>query len=113
MQQFKCKQSLGVLKLNRKLNIKMKTLRTLYANVSERYMYIFHLKNPAAFNDDFWYLFIKIWVNGFSVLVQFAWQFRAPRQPLGFYICSGTDLREPFKIRLRDSLLYNILLVTS
>ena len=25
------------------------------------------------------------------------WQFKAPRQPLGFYICSGIDLTEEFK----------------
>jgi hypothetical protein len=29
------------------------------------------------------------------------WQFKAPRQPLGYYICSGIDLTEAFKTPLK------------
>jgi hypothetical protein len=29
-----------------------------------RYVYIFWLKNPAAFNDEFWSRFIFIWIYG-------------------------------------------------
>ena len=66
-------------------------------NFGLRYAFIFWLRNPAAFHDDFWCLFISIWINGFSILFQFVWQFKAPTQPLGFYICSGIDLAEEFK----------------
>ena len=33
-----------------------------------KYIFIFWLKNPAAFNDDFWSLFVNIWVVSFSIL---------------------------------------------
>ena len=78
-----------------------------------RYAFIFWLKNPAAFSDDFWCWFISLWINGFSVLVQFVWQFTAPRQPLGFYVCSGIDLTEEFKkpLKIYGSLeLFSLLL---
>jgi len=41
-----------------------------------------------------------MWINFFGFITQFVWQFKAPRQPLGFYICSGVDLREAFKTPL-------------
>ena len=56
-----------------------------------RYMYIFVLKNPAAFHDDFWYSFINIWIKSFSLIFQGAWHILAVRQPIGFYICCGRD----------------------
>jgi hypothetical protein len=56
-----------------------------------RYMYIFVLKNPAAFHDDFWYRFINIWIKSFSLIFQGAWHILAVRQPIGFYICCGRD----------------------
>jgi hypothetical protein len=31
--------------------------------ILSRYVYIFHLKNPAAFDDDFWALFLNLWVT--------------------------------------------------
>lgn len=34
-----------------------------------RYAFIFWLKNPAAFNDDFWYCFIAVWIFGFSTIL--------------------------------------------
>ena len=37
-----------------------------------RYIYIFHLKNPAAFQDEFWHLFINIWMIGANTLIQCA-----------------------------------------
>jgi hypothetical protein len=35
-----------------------------------RYLFIFWLKNPYGFNDDFWTFFFNIWIIGFSVLSQ-------------------------------------------
>ena len=35
-----------------------------------RYVFIFWLKNPAAFNDDFWSFFLNIWVVGYSLITE-------------------------------------------
>ena len=37
-----------------------------------RYIFIFHLKNPAAFQDDFWHLFINLWMIFANMLIQCA-----------------------------------------
>jgi hypothetical protein len=56
-----------------------------------RYLYIFVLKNPAAFQDDFWYHFINFWIKSFSLIFQGSWHILAVRQPVGFYICCDRD----------------------
>ena len=35
-----------------------------------RFAYIFWLKNPAAFHDDFWCFFLSIWINAFGLVCQ-------------------------------------------
>jgi hypothetical protein len=35
-----------------------------------RYVFIFWLKNPAAFEDDFWLIFVNAWSMTFSFLSQ-------------------------------------------
>lgn len=35
-----------------------------------RYIFIFLLKNPAAFQDNFWHLFINLWMIGANTLIQ-------------------------------------------
>ena len=42
-----------------------------------RCIYIFDLKNPAAFYDDFWYRFLSIWIRGCSVFVSGVWYYLA------------------------------------
>jgi hypothetical protein len=49
------------------------------------------LKNPAAFNDDFWKMFLNIFIKSCSFLFQSVWHLTAKRQPIGFYICTGTN----------------------
>jgi hypothetical protein len=39
-----------------------------------RYTFIFWLKNPAAFQDEFWSLFINLWVVGFSWIAQLVFE---------------------------------------
>jgi hypothetical protein len=43
----------------------------LDAMASLRYLLIFKLKNPAAFNDDFWAFFINIWITGANPIKHF------------------------------------------
>jgi hypothetical protein len=42
----------------------------LFAMTFIRYIFIFWLKNPAAFHDDFWLLFINLWSILFGVVTQ-------------------------------------------
>ena len=56
-----------------------------------RYVFIFWLKNPAAFNDEFWFIFINIWTLVFSFLTQFTRALVPGSQLLEYSICSGED----------------------
>ena len=67
--------------------------------IFSRYMFIFHLKNPTAFNDDFWCRFINIWIIGLSIIPQVVYNYLSGSLPIMFHICSGTnpsfDLKNP------------------
>ena len=68
-----------------------------------RYVYIFCLKNPAAFKDDFWYALINTWVVLFSCLFEFTRTVLPGRQGIGFYACTGQDPTKDMKLRVRFS----------
>jgi len=55
----------NVLKFSIALSIIFNADATLLAN----YGYIFWLKNPAAFHDDFWCLFVSAWIYCASLLI--------------------------------------------
>ena len=73
--------------------------------ILSRYAYIFLLKNPAGFNDDFWATFMDIWVVLFSFLVKASQYITEPNQPLTYYFCCGSDPRLHFQIKTRNHLL--------
>ncbi len=54
-------------------------------------MYIFWLKDPASFNDDFWNCFLNIWIAGFSCISQFIFVYLPGKQTINFYIFSGKN----------------------
>lgn len=56
-----------------------------------RFIYIFILKNPAAFQDEFWIRFLNIGIKSYSLIFQSVWHLTAKRQPISFYICAGID----------------------
>jgi len=56
-----------------------------------RYIFIFWLKNPAAFNDEFWFVFVNLWTAGFSFISQFLRGSVPGSQLLEYNICSGED----------------------
>ena len=62
-----------------------------------KYIFIFWLKNPAAFRDEFWIIFFNSWIKGFSFIFNFVWFFTAEHQIINFYICSGNDPTEDLK----------------
>ena len=54
-----------------------------------RYIFIFWLKNPGAFNDEFWMRFINIWTSVFCLMISFIQAF-FPNQKLPLYnLCIG------------------------
>ena len=61
------------------------------ASIITRYIFIFWLKNPVAFNDDFWYQFTWLWIQGAAILNTVTIFFLDSYRPVTFYICSGKD----------------------
>ena len=61
------------------------------------YIFIFWLKNPAAFRDEFWIIFFNAWIKGFGFIFNFVWFFTAEHQLINFYICTGKDPTEDLK----------------
>ena len=66
-----------------------------------RYLFIFWLKNPAAFHSDFWILFLNIWIRGASLIFNGVWSIKSEHQIISFYVCSGIDPTEDFKVPLK------------
>jgi len=68
-----------------------------------RYIFIFWLKNPAAFKDDFWSAFLNLWVVLVSVLYNLAWALLPGNQPLPYYFCTGIDPSEGSHLAKKSS----------
>ena len=70
-------------------------LKQLYmdARLLTRYLFIFWLKNPAAFKDDFWIRFSFVWVQITSVLYELMKQIFARKLATPYYFCIGVDHR--------------------
>jgi hypothetical protein len=47
---------------------KWQMLLLLDASILARYVFILWLKNPSAVNDDFWSVFINMWIVGVSLI---------------------------------------------
>ncbi len=56
-----------------------------------KYIYIFWLKDPASFHDDFWNYFLNIWIAGLSYGSQFIFVYLPGKQNTNFYIFSGKN----------------------
>ena len=62
-----------------------------------QYIFIFWVKNPATFQDEFWNLFLNLWVVIFSFIYQATWTLMPGPQPLHYYFCTGQDPTLPFQ----------------
>ena len=71
--------------------IKTDILLLLNANIIARYILIFHLNNPLAVEDDFWCLFVSLWIFGFCSIQNFVLFSLPGRLPTNHYICAGID----------------------
>ena len=78
--------------MNLKITIPIQILLILDCIIITRYFFIFWLKNPAAFNDDFWSFFLNIWIVGFPVISQFILNMASTKKILFYYICVGKVL---------------------
>lgn len=65
----------------------------LYQNgiIISRFVYIFMVKNILAFHDEFWNRFFCIFIRLFSFLLELSIVCLPGRQPIYFYLCTGTD----------------------
>ena len=72
-----------------KNTLQMQTILFFDAANIVRYLFIFWLKDPFNFQDDFWYLFVNVWVVSFSLATQFIYLFLPGCQPLNFSMCTG------------------------
>ncbi len=94
--------------------INMKTALLIDGVSVARYLYIFYLKNPSEFKDDFWHLFINIWVNCFCFVTQYIFIFLPGIQPLNYYLCIGTNPKmEGEALIYKRNLFYNVILLLS
>jgi hypothetical protein len=65
----------------------------LYADLAmiSRYVYIYCLKNPAGFNDDFWAYFFNMWVKICTLISMMVYHSLLTYQPSNYYICAGKN----------------------
>ena len=57
-----------------------------------RHAYIFWLKNPAAFKDEFWHRFATIWITSCSSILTIVGIAGTECKSLAFRICNGTEI---------------------
>jgi hypothetical protein len=81
-----------------------------------RYIFIFWLKNPTIFQDDFWTWFISIWILCFVICTQVISTMTRGHPPLYYYTCSGqnpiVDKHIPFEIELIGLLVIGFTILT-
>jgi hypothetical protein len=103
--------SLCVLQIHVRNSIMTQQMLIADAIVISRAFFIFYLKNPAAFNDDFWCRFLNCFVFGFSVLLEVA-SFQMPgRNTLYVYICSGKNPLQDQGIPIKNQTFRTILIL--
>jgi hypothetical protein len=74
-----------------KLTIHLQAVMICDAITVVRYVILFALKNNSRFKDEFWNIFLNIWITGFCVLSQFSFMYLPGTQPLVFYVCTGQN----------------------
>ena len=72
-----------------RLSIICSMLMFMNAIIVFRFVYIFKLKNPAAFRDDFWCLFVSLWIYMTSFIFITTLNTLANHQIMPNFICTG------------------------
>ena len=105
----------GLCSFNMHLRFVIMTQQMLFVDgiIITRYIYIFCLKNPFAFNDDFWYLFVNLWVIAFSFIAQIVMAMMPGRNTAYFYICSGKNPLKDKDIPVKIGLVLQLVTIIS
>lgn len=78
-----------------------------------RFMFIFVLKNPGKFPDDFWIILINLWIIGFATISQTVFHLQAGREPINYYLCSGIrpppNDKQKFNVTVNCSILFSLI----
>jgi hypothetical protein len=61
----------------------------LDAIIIVKYVFIFHMKNPTALQDDFWKIFINVWILLLNLVLQTTYLFWPGRESVSIVLCSG------------------------
>lgn len=64
-------------------------LLLLLAFIIVCYIYVFHVKNITAIQDEFWICFLNIWTTGFCAIAYFVECQISEKRPRPFYFCLG------------------------
>jgi hypothetical protein len=95
----------------------MLVFRLIFA-IDARYVIIFWLKNPAVINDDFWGLFLTMWVTLASVFIDFSRYFLPGKHAFAYYVCTGVDLavdaglpNKPTSFLEIATIVFNVILI--
>ena len=67
----------------------MHTILLFDSIIIVRYIFIVWLKNPTVLQDDFWSLFINLWIFGFCIISQIVFILMPGRPPMDVSICFG------------------------
>jgi hypothetical protein len=87
MSQINCR-----IQMHLEIIVSVQILLILDGIIFGRYFFIFWLKNPVAFNDDFWSHFLNIWIVIFSIISSISFFMVSSKQPALYYICIGQIL---------------------
>ena len=67
----------------------MQGLLFVDAIIIVRYIFLFHVKNPTALQDDFYRLFLNCWTFGVSMASQLIYVLMPGKNPQNYYMCLG------------------------
>ncbi len=70
------------------------------------YLFIFWLKNPSAFKDDFWNNFFNKWVICFGTVSQLIFLMMPGNQPLNFFLCSGMNPKIQYQTKVNYTMVF-------
>jgi len=63
-----------------------------------RYFFILHLKNPTAVQDDYWTMFMNMWVFGFVTLSEIVYHILPGKDNAKILVCYGKVPTELFDV---------------
>ncbi len=74
-----------------------------------KYVFVFHIKNPTTIQDDFWTIFINLWIFIFDLIVLIVYAVWPGRNTSTIILCIGKISVEHLKQDLKR--IYVIMLI--